>query len=97
MLSGEITLLVEELAQDCNGAFALDETDDRGNGMFWGNLDAHVNMVVANVTLDDIAFLHLGKGAEDRTEVFLDLTEDDLSSVFGDKDNMVFAVPFGMG
>lgn len=95
MLSGVVSFFTGELASDRYGAFAFDEPDDRGNGVFGWNTHAHVTMVRHDVAFDDRTFFLLGESVEYGTELFPDCTVEHLAPPLRHEYDMLFAIENG--
>src|SRR5262249_9571712 len=96
MLSCEVPFLA---LHSCDGdcALALDKSNHRSDGMFGRDRDAHMHMIQHQMAFNDLALFLFRQFMKDLAEMFTNLPIQHLAAIFGDKNNMVFAIPLRMG
>ena len=80
-----------------DGALPLDVPEDLRHRILRGNGEQHVDMVQLEMALLHHALALLGQFAQHRAEVLAQLGVQGLAAVLGNPDNMVLALPLGVG
>ena len=96
LLSAKVPLFALQ-SGDGDRALPLEESNHRGDRMLGRNRDAHMHMIWHQMTFNDLALFLLRQFMEDLAEMFTNLPIQHLAAIFGDKNNMVFAIPLRMG
>ncbi len=65
--------------------------------MLGRNGDAHVDVIDDELPFHDLALFLTGQLVENGSELLSELAVDDLFAIFRDEDDMIFAVPAGVG
>src|SRR5215510_196985 len=96
MLSSEVPFFA---LHSSNGdrALALDKSNHRSDRMFGRDRDTHMHMIQHQMSFNELALFLLRQFMEDLAEMFTNLPIQHLAAIFGDKNNMVFAIPLRMG
>ena len=79
-----------------DGAFALDEPDHAGNRQLGRHAQKHVHVIGQDVHLFDPTLLLLGQVLEHGIKLPAHHAKEHSSSVLGYKDDVGFALPFGV-
>jgi hypothetical protein len=96
VFSGEIPLLAGKPGNG-NRTLAFQETDHGGDRVFGRDRDAHVHVVWHQVSFHDLALLLLCQRVEHWTQLTPDIPKDGFPPSFGYENNVVLAVPLGVG
>ena len=86
----------QRLPRHVDGALALDVGHHAGHRQLGRDAQQHVDVVGQDVPLLYSALLLLGQPSKDDAEFSSHDTKERSSPVFGDENNVVFAVPFSM-
>ncbi len=96
MFAREIPLLTAQ-SGNRNCTLPLQKSDHRSYRVLGGNRDAHMHMVRHQVSFDNLTLLLPGQRMENRSQMLTRLPENYFAPSLGHENDMVLAVPFGMG
>lgn len=96
MFSGEVPFFA---LHSSNGyrALALDESNHRSDCVLEQGGDAHMHVIWHQMTFNDLAFFLPGQCVKDRAKLPVYFPIKSLAAIFGDENNMIFAIPLRVG
>src|SRR5713101_3205048 len=96
MFAREIPLLTAQPGNG-DGTLPLQKSDHGSYRVLGGNRDAHMHMVRHQMSFDNLTLLLPGPRVENRPQMLTRLPENYFAPSLGHENDMVLAVPFGMG
>ena len=78
-------------------ALALDESNHRSDCVLEQGGDAHMHVIWHQMTFNDLAFFLPGQFVKDRAKLPAYFPIKRLAAIFGDENNMIFAIPLRVG
>lgn len=79
-----------------DGTFPFEKTNSVGYAKLWGNRDYHMDMIWADVTLNDFSSFLFCELAEYCSNLFFYSSEEYFFSVLRDNNHMVYTIPSDM-
>ena len=96
MFSSEVPLFALH-SSNGNRALALDESNHRSDCVLGRDGDAHMHVIRHQMTFNDLAFFLPGQFVQDRAKLLANFPIERLAAIFGDENDVIFAIPLRVG